>query len=740
MAENNPLSFYSKRISEFKAGKIEKNNLRYGNINRYKTIQTLAFDLLPDTVETITVLYKIKDIQKSDKEITFAVAYVQKKSNVFGKLKGHKQSRLESSSNITLDNICISGSFISKDGEYRSTILNIHSFNYLISNNKKLGDIYNEILRYFKNVLLERKYFLMTEYYFPTDKIKNDFQYETEILCSNNKIEIFCIAWYNFYHTYYFGLISNHINDIYKNIMLKYNQEDLTFFKSLLKKYDNETLDEFRYICHNYIINEAEYQLYEKNKIGQKIIPLNLLEAQNFFNIQYAPWKEYLINVKLSSLVMNNISNGFSISGGWFIIKNNNKLFYDNPSQSDRLEKSQVALKIAELLSSAKIYTHHTINDRDKETSALDNIDNEKITTWLSNEFKNLFNMIGDTIDTAKERIIMSNVSLCIINEYVGKTLYDAIFLTNKSKFYKTLVTSMFSVENQKNFRKYMFQLCYNLLCINKKLHVIHGDLHLNNITLNSIFYKKNVNVSVKNPKIAYKINQDMFIFDNNFYDLCIIDFSRSIVNIEYYEGLKSIHPYDIITSQADFSNKQTQDLLSYLYNSKPEYRDFGATLENNIKHHFDEFFKVLSVLDLYNLTTKFIELVKSDNLVIKSPSKISLKLISDLNKSSEYYLSFVLNKLISERNFDEINKMEYPIHTIIKDIFSADLDDNLSSVVDIYNFNSPLENNIENTKKIFPFFMDDSKKAIRRKYDEKSIYNYKVVNIIQARQLEKNL
>ena len=62
----------------------------------------------------------------------------------------------------------------------------------------------------------------------------------------------------------------------------------------------------------------------------------------------------------------------------------------------------------------------------------------------------------------------------------------------------------MFDKDNFGIFTKYMFQICYNLYCLNSKLYTIHGDLHLNNITLNTILYKKNAKIDIKNPKLLY--------------------------------------------------------------------------------------------------------------------------------------------------------------------------------------------------------------------------------------------
>ena len=50
-------------------------------------------------------------------------------------------------------------------------------------------------------------------------------------------------------------------------------------------------------------------------------------------------------------------------------------------------------------------------------------------------------------------------------------------------------------------FQKYMFEIIYSLYCLNLR-GIIHGDLHLNNVTLN----KKNLNVK-DNNYVIYNLN-----------------------------------------------------------------------------------------------------------------------------------------------------------------------------------------------------------------------------------------
>jgi hypothetical protein len=753
---------------------------KYSAINRYSMMMLMAYTLVIDTVNTIVVTYKIKDIKLMDKEVIYAMAYIaakpkEKEMLYVSLLEQMHKGSVEPTENIYIQQVCISGSMISKDGEYRSSIINWNLMRIIFSTNPKLKKIFDYILAYFNDVLRERKYLLLIEHYFPNDNLRNLHNYETELVANAQKIAFFALAWFNFYYSYYFGFISNHLNDTYRNLMLKYKKQDIAFFKSIWDKFAIDDIEEFRYVCSNDLRGVgSSIQTHSKLKIGQKIIPLNLLEAQNFFNLEYQPWKEFLINCKASDLVVNNVSNGFALTNNWFLIKNTGKRLYDNPSQVDRLEKSKIALKIADILAQAKLYTHMNVNAGDVEplvdSEELDNYGKgSAITSWLSNEFKRLHIQIQDAIDSTKEHIIMSNVSLGIVTEFLGKTLYDVMFLTKKSSYYNNLVDHLFSAKNYTFMRKYMFQLCYNIYCLNTKLHIIHGDLHLNNITLNSILYKKSMQIDIKNPKIMYVLdNKQQYIFDNNFYDLCIIDYSRAIISPDHYESLRNESipdSYNIIHSRNKFMEKQIKALMTYLVSTKPEFKEFGAMLETEIIHHYNEYFKILSVLDIYNISSKLIEFFKSKEASAVSTCKESIKLISDINKNAEHYLSIVLNKLITSRNFDEVAAMEWPMLGIIQNVFEPNLaihytQAEYAQVIDVYNYSNELKHSLS-TYKNFPPTVKEKKKwisgkvveatkaekkirtfSIRRRklYEDKTFHNYQVVNIIQKRQLEKNI
>lgn len=772
-----PLTFNNPLIT-----KILKNkkpiDWMYSSINRYFAKKSLGYNLTLDTVNTITAVFKIKDITKNDREVIYNIAYIgikSKKKNLLHTelLEKEFKNIIDISENLVFQSICPSGSLISKDGEYRSGLINWNILQIIFKNDKDVNNIFKHIYNYINNKLKERKYILLIEYFFPTDKLKNMHVFETELMCSKRKIEFLCIAWFNFYFSYNFGFINNHINETYKKLLLIGCKEDIKFFQSLFTLFEIKTIEKLRYIfSENINITKISDRIYTKSKLGQKIIPLNILEAQNPFNIEYKPWKELMIMLKTSDLVVNNLTNGFALCNSWLLIKNPTKGLFDNPSQSERIEKSIVAKRITEILQQAKILTKQHINKEmiQEDSDIINLIENrEDITTWLSTEFNILKNKIKDSIFHSKENIIMSNVSLAIISEYLGKTIYDAIFFTKKSEYYKKNVGHILAKETHAFFRKYIFQLCYNLYLLNSKLGVMHGDLHLNNITLNSIIYSKKLEITVDEPKIMYRIDKDFqYIFEHNFYDLCLIDFSRSIINIDTYKLLENnliSKLYPITNMKKIFQKKQITNLLNYLITSKIEFKETEVQLFNLIKYRFSSFFKILTVLDLYNISNKFIDFMKHCKAKNYKPYDKNLELMFNLNKSSEYYINIVLTKLIEKKNYKEVDNMEWPILTIIKDNFSENhsekfTEKDFNKIVDIYNCENKLEHTIFEFAK-FPTDLKYKKKVVngkvlspnkneikkrnfiikkRKLFEQQYIKNFQTINIIIKRHLEKHI
>ena len=137
---------------------------------------------------------------------------------------------------------------------------------------------------------------------------------------------------------------------------------------------------------------------------------------------------------------------------------------------------------------------------------------------------------------------------MTLITEHVGRTINDIENLY-KSKTYKKTNNLLFN--HLETFNTYIFNIIYSLYCLNSKLNIIHGDLHLNNTTIHQIKKKYLYDIfpkDIKKPEIdrhlLYIIDDEIFIQKNKHKIGTIIDFSRSFIipeEKEHYLYFKDI-------------------------------------------------------------------------------------------------------------------------------------------------------------------------------------------------------
>lgn len=750
---------------------------KYSSVIRYNTFKSMGLNLFMDTTNTIVAVYKIKDVAIDDREVIYNIAYINikppdkyKKTFFDDNILLKKSIDTSHHGNLYINNICPNGSTISKDGEYRSVLLYWKFVKYIIDKKPILHDLFNEINEYFIDKFQDRKLLIYSHYYFPTDEMRNKYSFEVELMINSKKIEFFSISWFIMYYINAFGTISDNLNQIYQKIIFKYKHEDMRFFKQLIEKYSIEVI---RYLYHIFNTNirsikDRGINSFCKIKLGQKLIPISLREIQYQFDITYKPWKEYFVNLKLSDLVINQITSGFPITTSWLFIKNTDKHLFDNPSQYTRMEKSIQSSHITAILNQARNLTKQEVKPsnlliNDEDTSfgiQLSKKYNNVLTSWLSKEFKILYNKIDDAIIHSNSNITMSNVTFCIFTEYVGKTLYDSIFITKKSEYYKKMVTNVFSEAGYPIFEKYMFELCYNLHCSSSIIGIIHGDLHMHNIALNDLFYKSWINIDVKNPKVLYKLNDDSeFLFDTNFYNMSIIDFSRCIINISSVELFRHhvLHKhFDLIENIKEFEDLQKKQLVSYLFSAKPEYKEIGTPLITGITLNFDIYFKILSILDLYMIMTRFLDFFKFKTNLIFTPYSGCIDLIKKIHNQCDFYITNSLNSLLKNIDIEKYKSGKWPIEDIINKIFAHKNIKNIKNIdsndiVDVYNYSNEMKYSLNKSEELPPPFKhlynnkeNDNfiKNSIERKkiYEQQVINNIKTLLIIKKRQREKNI
>ena len=489
--------------------------------------------------------------------------------------------------------VCIGGSIESFHGEFRTNMLDWTEITTFLKKNPHINEIYQFIKIYLKNAFMERELSIGKEL----------------------ALDFFTIAWFNFYYEYITEMPYN-LNKTFSRIMTKYKKEDISIFKSIMVKFKPADIETFSHIC--------------QNKVGQKITMLYKNEIKNMYNIEYNIWLELEINKRLSKYT------GFPTLFSNFLIKGKNYELFDNPWQYKKLDYSDNAIKIEKLLDKA-IKLSNSKNYRDDTTYLYEQEDTVDILNPLRNNLKSVKKKTAD--------FILSDTSINMISEYLGKTIYD------NSK----LDPEIFTDKNYANFEKYMFEICRNIYYMNTKAHAIHGDLHLNNIILSRVNNTKKETIY---GNITFTINKKQYTFQNNYKDICFIDFNRSIINPDNYKS----------QSKGNLLNIQVNALLDYLLYVKSDYEEIRSDIEQKMKFHFAEFFKILTALDPYIIMTKLIVFTETLNAKNANSYKKCKNLMKKIKQEADIYLTLELDNLINNKYTD----MEWPIVSIIENIWGG--------------------------------------------------------------------
>jgi hypothetical protein len=735
---------------------VESANIKYSSINRERIPYRLSQFYL-DTMNTITSVITILD-KTNGKNIICGFVYSKQYSSIDYKLVDPLSNSILLSDKMMSYYYNIGPSLESVDGEYRSQF---SDFTGLFKVKLYYKDLYSEITEYLKKNINKRKYAFHRETYFPTAKIK---QYEIDLdkhfHTNQMELNLYFMQWYIGVYQKLTNIREDHVNQRYVKFMDKHMKEDIQFFEKLIKKYTSNTMKivyrYFEYIClpgKNYTTVLG---------MGQKLMPLNLLEVQRPFDARFVPWRDYLISQALTNLVVNNICPGFPVVNSWMYIKGTKKGLFNNRIQYQKIERSDQAVSIIELLVKAKSYTYQNIKSADMKKMR------GTITSWLSDKFKFLHDQIDDAINFGKNEIIMSNVSFMIIGEYAGRTLNDALRLTKSSPYYNNSLGQPFTSSGYKYFKKYIFDLCYNLYCMHEYYGIIHGDLHLNNLTLYQKFDPDHENFSsVKNPHVAYvlgKNNEYCFVVPSLAYHTTIIDFGRSFIHPDKLDRIKDPtvpKKYEITGNRDKFQKEQIYRLIRTYIKLVPGAKDQEPELKVLFTKNFNAMYKLMSVIDLYSVATKLNTIFGLKHPDIVNPHSNCIFLIKKIIELCNIYLVSDVSKLISDKAYgDSIEESNAPLLDIIIKLFSDNLHDPVSesskTIIDVFLYNNPLKHSLGFLSKNPPIMSKkkyedsdgklvefssvgiENNKKTRKIYEESRVKNYDTVDFIAQRHKEK--
>lgn len=754
-------------------------------LNRTQIFDFLKNSLFMDTMNCIVSLFKIRDTSVMDgAETIYGFLYSE-----FNAKKVRDKSS-SSNEDITRDishtYCCVGPSLLSKDGEYRPRVVYIGNIHAL---KQKYPAIWDKLEEYILYRIEHSDWNLFTEYFYPRIEVEREaISHESTIVAGHYAIYLLMLNWFGSIFEIMMDFTTNHVNKLYIQVMKfnnkKLRKSDIDFVKDLIKQYTFQTVYKVYRLCSAVLSNDGDFT----HRVGQKLMPLNLSEVQHPFNFQMRPWREFLICQRVQDLVVNKIASGFPIVGDYFYIKDQRKSLFDNYAQYMKLEHSEYAIMITRKLVDAQRGTYmqlpkskkrqimekiiakgetreKTMLDTGERHATLYKVSDsdgndvvKELSAWLSDKFQELHDKIQDPIEYSKRDIIMSEVALGITMEYVGISFYDFLDMNLTSRDYSRATGGPF--ENYNYWAKYIFELTYNLLAMNTRLGLIHGDLHMNNFTVQSIDVDK-----LDSGHAAYVIDERVYAFETKQYFTSIIDFSRSIVHPKFIDGFvdanlsavrkltysKNIYEngkielFETEEAKADFHKEQVLRIMHIYEAFFPDFYE-----KNKLKLHIlllsklGDLFWLLSAIDMHRVALLLIHYLKTNNL--KKTKHIEL--IKQIQSICENHMTDKL--LVVLENPSILDTDEYKVsvnQVIINSCFSeficydekAQIDklSDIINIIDVNVLNNPLEYSMREYD-TFPPYLKHKDSSSRTNFEAKKYSNLEMVSYIAKRHKEK--
>lgn len=523
--------------------------------------------------------------------------------------------------------LSLSPSFTSQDGEYRGRVfLGSISDNIInkICSDRIICELYNKFEQYVANKLESGKFNFFSEVFHPN--------FEEEIVeiiekwIDNERLVIRLFALILTFDAMdiFDNKLNNNFNPAYRSII--YNKDDKEFMKIV-----EENRKEFTEI-NKIMLKTNTITLYYN---GQKTLTMTNMEILNIGDINYDTQREIYIMRILADLVLNFICPNVPVFYNNFYVHNAHAGLFDNKPIIDRFRMSEKAKEIEKYLVSFNRVSH--IKD---------------------NKFSELTINNNNSIKFLESTSIIANVANVLMIEYVGNTLKDL-----------PKVINILGLSGGIEFNKNIFELIYGLFCINHRGGVIHGDLHLNNMTMRVEQIEPKGNMI--NNKPLYDIyflddKEDIYCIPSSMVTLTMIDFSRSIIgNID---RLTKDFGKDYTEK---FITNQNIRLINMLTHHFPKLiKSYKNDIERMLSLNFPLMFKVFTSIDAYISLSYILNLIKDNDYLNKIKGiQASYEKIENIIKQSELLLINNLQDAISGK-ITKVDDIKWPNWILLRDNF----------------------------------------------------------------------
>jgi hypothetical protein len=594
--------------------------------------------------------------------------------------------------------ICTGPTFHSQDGEYRYRFIRWEQFEQLYDRYLADFELVESIaVRDINNGRLS----FQTDFYYPM--LCDLAQRELKEFIDNKRlcIKLYVLCWIVDYFHIRNKIIENHTNPAYSYVM--YEPENEPIYQELCQRFNRvEYLSLIQKIIeHKSNIDDPVLNINEI-QCGQKIFPLTAIEAVKTNNINFNVWREIYIMNSVSNLVLNLIAPSFPFINNWFYIQNARAGLFDNMAMHDKYMQSDVANTISADLKNVDKYNY---------------IDKTVSSGPITNKFLRLSKSIHKSIVYADSAIKLTDLAICMTSEYVGRTLRDIpnLVMHNEHLFGMDKVFTDIDI-----FTKHMFEFIYSFYCMNTKIGIIHGDLHMNNVTIYRLYHMgdNDGTVYVDNPHIAYILGQDTYLFKHVGLFSMIIDFSRSIIG-DYKRLENDFSPH---FAELYFKEQRARVINVVNHHFPALVKKFRDIIEALLLGNFALMFKILTVIDTHIIMSNILAMFSTDS-VFNGAIKLApgvVKLLQKIVEQSEYLMVTNIKNAIEGR-ITSADEIEWPNLLILRDQFRENILTRTGSpnIVEIFNSNNDVIYNIEDYSTWGPLLSLDKEMELRKKFNQ---------------------
>ncbi len=315
-------------------------------------------------------------------------------------------------------------------------------------------------------------------------------------------------------------------------------------------------------------------------------------------------------------------------------------------------------------------------------------------------------------------------------SEYVGRTLRDMPAIIQQARKISSKLksdTHMVFTDNGL-FTKHMFEYIYAFYCMNTKLGIVHGDLHMNNTTINRLYNTKHVDGSsfIANPHAVYIVNETAYCFPHLGMFSTIIDFSRAIIG----DYKRVVDEFSIRYADMYFSD-QNERVLQILFQYFPTlFEQHKDAITKLAQTNFPLMFKIMTAIDTYTIMTNIAAMFTIDTAFSKGKIDIAPGAEALLRKLIDHAELLVTTNILAalEGTISVPEDIEWPNLIILSEHFKSYILDDAKmkkypaegpefNIIEIFNSNNEIQYEIEDYDTWGPLLSLDKAIELYKKY-----------------------